>query len=64
NVQDVREALEKAGIKVTSSGARLIPTTTTKLEGDEAEKCQKLLDFLEDYDDVDDVASNLETGGE
>ncbi len=63
-VQDVREAMEKAGIKVTASGPRLIPSTTTKLEGDEAERCQKLIDFLEEYDDVDEVASNLETAEE
>lgn len=60
-VQDVREAIEARGIKVTGSGTPLIPSTWTKLEGVELEKCQKLIDVLEEYDDVDEVYSNLET---
>lgn len=60
SVQDVREALEKANIKVTSSSVKMIPSTSTKVAGKDAEQCQKLLDWLDDYDDVDDVSSNVE----
>jgi YebC/PmpR family DNA-binding regulatory protein len=60
NVQDVRDAIEAAGIKVSGSGARLIASTSTKLEGKDLESCQKLIDGLEDNDDVDEVSHNLE----
>lgn len=60
NVQDVREAMEARGIKVTSSSARLVPSTTTTPEGKDAEQCQRLIEVLEEHDDVDDVSSNLE----
>ncbi len=60
SVQDIREAIEKAGFKVTSSSASFVPSTYVKVEGTEATMCAKLLRMLEDYDDVDEVAHNLE----
>lgn len=60
DVQDVREALEAKGIKVTGSRALLVPSTTVKLSGKELEQCQKTLDLLEELDDVDEVSHNLE----
>lgn len=60
SVQEIREAIEKKGIKVTGSSAPLIPSTSVKLEGEDLERCQKLIEFLEDYDDTDEVSSNLE----
>ncbi len=60
SLQDVREAFEKAGLKVTSSSVKRLPSTWVKLEGKELEQCQKLLDVLDDNEDVTDVASNLE----
>jgi YebC/PmpR family DNA-binding regulatory protein len=59
-VQDVRDALEAKKFKISGSRTELIPSTTVKLTGVELEKCQKMIDFLEDMDDVDEIASNLE----
>ncbi|MCB2156148.1 YebC/PmpR family DNA-binding transcriptional regulator [bacterium] len=58
DVQDVREGMEAAGIKVTSSGIRQIPTNTVTLELKDAQSCLKLIGALEDNDDVDEVYAN------
>jgi YebC/PmpR family DNA-binding regulatory protein len=60
SVQDIREAMEAAGIKVSSSGAQLIPSTSAQLEGKEYIQCIKLIDMLEDNEDVTEVSHNLE----
>lgn len=60
SVQDVREAIEAAGVKVTSSSTPLVPATRVKLAGKELEQCHKLLDMLEDNEDVAEVSSNLD----
>ena len=36
------------------------PTNTVKLEGKKAEQCLKLLEMLQDHDDVQNVYANLE----
>jgi YebC/PmpR family DNA-binding regulatory protein len=63
-VQSVREALEAAGIKVTSSGVKRLPTTTTTLEAEEAKAVAKLLGKLEENDDVDEVYHNMEVSAD
>jgi len=60
DVQDIREAIEAAGVNVVGSRAELVPSTTVKLEGKELESCRKLIDVLEDNDDADEVSHNLE----
>lgn len=57
-VMDVREALEKKGVKVSSSEVTRIPGATVKLTGKEAEQMIKLVTALEEHDDVDAVYSN------
>ncbi len=59
-VQDVRESMEGAGIKITGSSVQKIPSTTVKVEGKDAETLTKLLDALEDLDDVNEVWHNAE----
>lgn len=59
-VQDVREALEAAGINVSGSTVEQVPSTTVNLEGKELDQCQKLIDLLDDNEDVTEVAHNLE----
>lgn len=51
----VREALEQAGFKAEDSEVTMRAQNTVELSGDEAAKMQKLLDALEDLDDVQDV---------
>jgi YebC/PmpR family DNA-binding regulatory protein len=60
NFIEVREALNKAGFKPQSAEVTMIPQTMVKLEGKQAESMLKLMDKLEDNDDVQNVWSNLE----
>lgn len=60
DLQDVKESLEKAGVKVTLAEVTMIPQTTVKLEGKEEEQMMKLLDTLEEHDDVQNVYTNFE----
>ncbi|HIW48317.1 MAG TPA: YebC/PmpR family DNA-binding transcriptional regulator [Firmicutes bacterium] len=55
----VREALEKAGIPMVSAEVTMIPQTYTTLTDEEdIKKMNKLLDMLEDDDDVQNVYHN------
>jgi YebC/PmpR family DNA-binding regulatory protein len=56
----VREAMEKAGYPVRDATLSWIPRTTVKVEGDNAPALLKLLDALEDLDDVQKVDANFE----
>ena len=56
----VRDALEKAGVEVGEASVMMIPQNPMTVEGKKAEQCIKLLDLLEDHDDVQNVYSNLE----
>ena len=54
----VKAALEKAGLKAEVAEITMRPTTETVLAGDDATRMQKLLDVLEDLDDVQQVYTN------
>ncbi|MCO6434365.1 YebC/PmpR family DNA-binding transcriptional regulator [Nitrosomonas nitrosa] len=51
----VKEALEKAGFKAELAEVTMKPLTETLLAGEETVKMQKLLDALENIDDVQEV---------
>jgi YebC/PmpR family DNA-binding regulatory protein len=51
----VRDALGKAGPKAELAEITMKPTTENALKGDEASRMQKLLDALENIDDVQNV---------
>jgi len=51
----VKEALEQAGLKPMLAEVTMKPLNETELSGDDAVRMQKLLDALEDLDDVQDV---------
>ncbi len=51
----VKEALEKAGFKAEFGEVTMKPGNETELSGDDAVKMQKLLDALENLDDVQEV---------
>ncbi|MBI2311893.1 MAG: YebC/PmpR family DNA-binding transcriptional regulator [Betaproteobacteria bacterium] len=53
----VRAALEKAGLKPELAEITMKPTTETELFGEDAGRMQKLLDALENIDDVQEVYS-------
>ena len=55
----VQDALEKAGLAPTESKLAMIPTNTIALDGKKAGSCLKLLEALEEHDDVQNVYANL-----
>ena len=56
----VREALENQGLSFISANIERIPQNTVKVDEEAAEKIYKLLDMLEDCDDVQNVYHNGE----
>ncbi len=59
-LQAVKENLEKAGVKIATAEVTLVPQTTVSLEGEKAELMIRLMDTLEDHDDVQNVYANFE----
>ena len=55
-----REAIEKAGIPMDSAELTMIPENTVRLSGEKAASALKLLDVLEEHDDVQNVSANLD----
>ena len=56
----VKNALEAAGLVAEVAEVTMRPENTIALEGDEAARMQKLLDIIEDLDDVQEVYHNAE----
>src|SRR3990170_101369 len=56
----VRRALEEAGLKVTSAELSMLPKNTLPLDESSAGQVLRLLDTLEDLDDVQKVYSNAD----
>ncbi len=56
----VNEALTAAGYKGDEAEITMIPSTTAPLDGETAPKVLKLIDMLEDLDDVQNVYSNAD----
>ncbi len=57
---NVNEALIASGYKAEEAEVTMIPSTTAELDSDSAEKIMKLIDALEDLDDVQNVYTNAE----
>ncbi len=55
---DVVEAFEKNSIKPVNAEVSMVPSTESELEGDQAVKCMRMIDALEDLDDVQNVYHN------
>ncbi len=60
DLMKVRAALLEQGLTVTSAELKYLPTSTVPVEGDNAEKLEKLLDAVDDLDDVVAVHTNAE----
>jgi YebC/PmpR family DNA-binding regulatory protein len=58
--ESVKNALEAAGLKPEVAEVTMRAENTIALAGDDAQKMQKLLDVLEDLDDVQEVYHNAE----
>lgn len=59
----VKNALEAAGLKAEVAEVTMRPENTIELAGEDGAKMQKLLDVLEDLDDVQDVFHNAAIEG-
>jgi YebC/PmpR family DNA-binding regulatory protein len=60
NFMAVRDALTAAGIGVTSSEVTWVPGTTVELDENDGRKILKLMDVLDDHDDVQNVSANFD----
>ncbi|HMM21190.1 MAG TPA: YebC/PmpR family DNA-binding transcriptional regulator [Selenomonadales bacterium] len=58
--EKVRTVLEEAKIPVESAQIAMVPQNTVALAGDDAVKMMKLMEALEDHDDVQDVYANFD----
>jgi YebC/PmpR family DNA-binding regulatory protein len=56
----ISEAIKIAGIEIADSNVGYIPQDYTKLEGKQAQQALKLVEELEDHDDVQTVAANFD----
>lgn len=60
----VKEAIEKAGISIENAEVDNIPETRVALDVDKAETMMKMIGWLEDIDDVQNVYANYEMSEE
>lgn len=56
----VRNHLEQLGLKYQSAEVTMIPQNTSSVEGKQAESLMKMIDVLEDNDDVQNVHANFD----
>lgn len=60
NFEEVKNALEEQNYTFITSEITMVPQTTTTVSEEDKEKMLKLIDMLEDNDDVQEVYHNLE----
>jgi len=60
DLMQVRKALEENGVVPESAEATMLPKNVLKLNEADAKKVLKLIDSLEDHDDVQEVYSNFD----
>ena len=58
--EDIRQGLESEGFAISNSEISMIPSNSIKIEGKSAEHMLKMLEMLEDCDDVQNVYSNFD----
>lgn len=64
DLETVKNALKEKNVAVMSAEISLIPQTFIKLTGDEAKSMLKLMDSLEEHDDVKNVYANFDISQE
>lgn len=60
NYSEAVENLKNSGVEIQESEVTMKPKNTVKIAGEEAQKLLKLIELLEDNDDVQDVYSNFD----
>jgi YebC/PmpR family DNA-binding regulatory protein len=58
--EPVKQGITSRGIEPASSEVSLLPQTTVRLEGSQARQLLKLMDELEEHDDVQNVYANFD----
>ena len=56
----VKQALERSKLPILSADVTLVPKTTVRVEGKDAQHVLQLMDALEDHDDVQHVYANFD----
>tara|TARA_B100000029_G_scaffold298720_1_gene291767 strand:+ start:192 stop:935 length:744 start_codon:yes stop_codon:yes gene_type:complete len=64
DLMDVRDTLENAGYEIRSAEIEMVPKSLQKLVGQEAQTTLKLMDALEDNDDINKLYSNFDVDEE
>ena len=59
-LESIKQALESRGLKPVSAEVTLIPQNTIRLEGSNAQQVIRLVDALEEHDDVQHVYANFD----
>ncbi|HXW85551.1 MAG TPA: YebC/PmpR family DNA-binding transcriptional regulator, partial [Candidatus Binataceae bacterium] len=62
--QPVREAIEKAGIAMLNAEVTMVPENSVAVSGHTAEQVLKLIEELEEHDDVQSVSANFDISDE
>lgn len=60
----VKEAIDEAGIETLSAEITMVPNNTQTLDGADVAKAIRLIDALEDHDDVQKVYTNMDASAE
>ncbi len=62
--EEVKKAIEEAGFKSSYAEVTMVPQSTVRLTGKEAEQMLKIMEGLEDSDDVQKVYANFDIADE
>jgi transcriptional/translational regulatory protein YebC/TACO1 len=64
DLENLRAALEAKGIRYGTLEVQMVPQTNVTLTGKQAQQALKLMDALEDLDDVQSISSNFDISDE
>jgi YebC/PmpR family DNA-binding regulatory protein len=64
DIEKLRTALEAKGIKYITLEVQMVPQTNVTLTGKQAQQALKLMDLLEELDDVQSISSNFDISDE
>jgi transcriptional/translational regulatory protein YebC/TACO1 len=60
DLEGVRTALDAAGVNVDGAESAMLAKQTVSLEADQVRKAMRMVDLLEDLDDVQRVTTNVD----
>ena len=62
--ENVKSVLQESGLKYESAEITMVPQSNVKIDGKEAERMIRLMEALEDNDDVQNVYANFDISEE